>query len=98
MNPRKKVCRQERQLAQSQPIDRPVSKASSPKARKKSFRELFTVEELGYYGSAVIVYIVLGLIFTDSILNFVTGPLFFIGWIWVMPPLWHRFRRLRFMK
>jgi hypothetical protein len=65
------------------------------KARKKSFRELFTGQEIGYYGSAMLVYIGLGVLLTDMGLNFVVGPLFFIAWIWIVPPLWERWREGR---
>ncbi|MDP6666662.1 MAG: hypothetical protein QF357_04615 [Dehalococcoidia bacterium] len=63
-----------------------------PEERKKSFAELFTTGEIVYYGIAVLVYIVLGVLFTDRVLNFVVGPLFFIGWMWAVPPLWERWR------
>ena len=61
--------------------------------RKMSFGELFTTEELVYYSLAVLVFIVLGLLFTNRFLNFVVGPLFFVGWMWVVPPMWERWRR-----
>ncbi len=60
--------------------------------RKKSFSELFTTQEIVYYCLAVLVYIGLGVLLTDLVLNFVVGPLFFIGWMWVVPPLWERWR------
>lgn len=64
----------------------------SPRSRKKHFSELYGKKELAYYATAIVVYILLGLFFTDKVLNFVVGPLFFIGWMWVVPPLWERWR------
>ncbi len=74
----------------------PVSQESphtGPKeTSKKSFGELFSRQEIGYYGSAIIVYFLLGVIFRDRVLNIGVGPLFFIVWIWIVPPLWERLR------
>lgn len=66
---------------------------SSPQTKEKSFKELFTTEELLYYGAAMVVYIVLGLIFKDKVLNVGVGPLFFVVWIWIVPPLFKRVRQ-----
>ena len=49
--------------------------------------------EIVYYSLAVLVYIGLGVVLTNLVLNFVVGPLFFIGWMWVVPPLWERWRQ-----
>lgn len=78
-------------MAQTQ--QQTVHVAKPAKVRKKSFRELFAKDELVYYGVAMLVYIALGVLLTDIVLNFVVGPLFFIGWIWVVPPAWQRWRR-----
>ena len=66
--------------------------AEKKKVREKGFRELFTSEELLYYGIAMVVYIVLGLLFKDKVLNVGVGPLFFVVWIWIVPPLFKRIR------
>lgn len=66
--------------------------AKAATARKKSFRELFAKDELAYYAVAALVYIALGVLLTDIVLNFVVGPLFFIGWMWIVPPAWQRWR------
>ncbi len=71
-------------------VESPVASPIASKVRDKSFGDLFTVAELGYYGSAIVVYIILGILLTDKVLNFVVGPLFFIGWIWAVPPVWQR--------
>ena len=71
--------------------ERPT-KSTTPGLRKKSFSELFTVEELLLYGAAMVVYIVLGLLFKDKVLNVGVGPIFFVLWIWIVPPLFRRIR------
>jgi len=68
------------------------TKVDSPDDHKKRFSELYGKQELSYYAAAIVVYIVLGLLLTDKVLNFVVGPLFFIGWMWIVPPLWERWR------
>ncbi len=70
-----------------------VEPENRPSFQSKSFTELFSSRELKYYAVAAVVYIVLGLLFTDRVLNFVVGPLFFIGWMWVVPLAWERWRR-----
>lgn len=77
---------------------RPADTPSQPPVRRKklhekSFRELFTRDELALYGTAIIVYILLGLAFRDKVLNVGIGPLFFIVWIWVVPPAAERLRK-----
>ncbi len=72
--------------------ERPIVRDDHPEDRKKSFTELFTTREIVYNLVAVLVFIVLGLLFTNRFLNFVVGPLFFIGWMWVVPPMWERWR------
>ena len=71
-------------------VESPVASPIASKVRDKRCGDLFTVAELGYYGSAIVVYVILGVFLTDKVLNFVVGPLFFIGWIWVVPPVWQR--------
>lgn len=70
----------------------PIEQDDRPEAQKKSFKELFSRQEVIYYSVAVLVYIGLGLLLAELILNFVVGPLFFIGWMWVVPPVWERWR------
>ena len=67
------------------------AKAES-KLHDKSFRDLFGKEELIHYGVAVVVYILLGLWLRDKILNVGVGPLYFIAWMWIVPPLVDRLR------
>ena len=71
--------------------ERPIMEDDHTRVRKKSFGELFTTREIVYL-LAVVVFIALGVLFTNRVLNFVVGPLFFIGWMWVVPPLWERWR------
>ena len=54
---------------------------------KKPFRELFGRDELWYYGSAAAVYIVLGVLVQEVVLNWIVGPLFIVLWMWWIPPL-----------
>lgn len=58
---------------------------------KRRFWELYSRREIAYYGLAVLVYFVLGITLKDKVLNIGIGPLFFIAWIWVIPPAWEKF-------
>lgn len=55
--------------------------------KKKSFRQLFSKEELWYYGIAALVYIGLGILVQNWVLNFAIGILFIIAWMWIAPSL-----------
>jgi hypothetical protein len=59
----------------------------SGKLMKKPFHKLFNRGELIYYCIAAVIYISLGVIFLNPILNFVIGPLFIVLWIWWVPVL-----------
>ncbi len=61
-------------------------KTQAGKPPKKSFRQLFSRDELVYYGVAAVVYIILGLLVQELILNWVVGPLFIVAWMWWVPP------------
>ena len=80
-------------MAQKMQSEQPVEPKDKPSFQSKSFTELFPSSELTYYAVAAVVYIALGLVFTDRVLNFIVGPLFFIGWMWVVPLAWERWRR-----
>ena len=67
----------------------------SSKPPKKPFRKLFSRDELGYYGIAALIYIGLGLLFQNAVLNFVVGPLFIVAWMWFIPPLVKKWRGRR---
>ena len=54
---------------------------------KKPFRELFSRDELWHYGIAAAVYIVLGVLLRDIVLNWIIGPLFVVAWMWWVPPM-----------
>ncbi|MDD5093430.1 MAG: hypothetical protein PHV74_03500 [Dehalococcoidia bacterium] len=72
--------------------------AKTPKntpAKKKRFGEQFPKSELWYYGTGALVYIVLGLLLQNIVLNFVVGPLFIVAWIWCLPPLIDRWKGRR---
>jgi len=62
------------------------------KLRKKSFQELFSRAELCYYGVAAVVYILLGLLLRDIVLNWIVGPLFIVLWMWQVPSLVEKWR------
>ncbi len=68
---------------------------SSGKPSKKPFRKLFNRDELWHYGIAAVVYIILGLLFQNAVLNFVVGPLFIVMWMWLVPPLVAKWRARR---
>jgi fucose permease len=70
----------------------PNQKTAKAKPHKKSFQELFTKSELWLYGTGAIVYIGLGIILQNIVLNFVVGPLFIMTWIWVLPYLIDRWK------
>lgn len=55
--------------------------------QKKPFRELFSRDELWYYGIAAVAYVILGVIFKNTVLNCSVGPLFIVLWMWWVPPL-----------
>ncbi len=55
--------------------------------KKKPFHKLFSRSELIYYGIAAFIYISLGVLFQNAILNFTVGPLFIVLWIWFVPVL-----------
>ena len=59
----------------------------SGRPSKEPFRKLFSRDELWHYGIAAVVYITLGVILQDLVLNFVVGPLFIVAWMWWVPPL-----------
>ncbi len=65
----------------------PVRTGPKP-INKSSFRELYPSWDIGYYAAAAIVYFLLGLAFRDKVLNIGVGPLFFVVWIWIAPPVW----------
>ena len=67
----------------------------SGKPKKKSFRELFSRNELWHYGIAAAVYIILGLLLRGVVLNFVVGPLFIVVWMWRVAPLIDKWRTRR---
>ena len=66
--------------------------AVQEKKREKSFRELFTVEEIAHYSIAALIYIALGVWLKDVVLNWVVGPLYIIAWMWIVPPIVKRVR------
>jgi hypothetical protein len=68
---------------------------SSGKLPKKPFRKLFSREELWHYGIAAVVYISLGLLFQNAVLNWIVGPLFIVMWMWWVPPLVDKWRSRR---
>ncbi len=53
--------------------------------KKKSFRQLFNREELWYYGIAGLIYIGLGLLVQNWVLNLGIGILFILVWMWITP-------------
>ena len=59
----------------------------SGKLMKRPFHKLFSRNELIYYGIAAVVYISLGVLFQNPVLNFAVGPLFIVLWIWWVPVL-----------
>ncbi len=63
---------------------------------KKPFRELYSRDELWYYGSAAITYITLGVLVRDVVLNWIVGPLFIVAWMWWMPVLVGKWRTRRY--
>jgi len=60
--------------------------------KKKSFRQLFSQAELWYYGIAALVYIGLGVLLQNWVLNLAVGILFIIAWMWIAPPLLAKLR------
>jgi fucose permease len=68
---------------------------SSDKPKKKTFSELFSHKELWHYGIAALVYISLGVLFQNWVLNFVVGPLFIVVWMWRVAPLIDKWRAHR---
>ena len=71
------------------------SHGRSMKPPKKPFRELFSRDELLHYGIAALIYIGLGVLFQDVVLNWIVGPLFIVAWMWFMPPLVKKWRERR---
>lgn len=69
------------------PVSPPADASSSGKLMKKPFHKLFSRSELVYYGIAALVYIILGVLFQNAVLNFAVGPLFIVLWIWCVPVL-----------
>ena len=53
--------------------------------KKKSFRQLFSREELWYYGIAALIYIGLGVLVQNWVLNLGIGILFIVAWMWIAP-------------
>jgi len=72
-----------------------IEPGRSGKPPKKPFRKLFSRDELWHYGIAAVVYIILGLLFQEAVLNFVVGPLFIVLWMWWVPPLVDKWRARR---
>ena len=79
----------------SAPTGSVIEPGCSGKPPKKPFRKLFSREELCHYGIAAVVYIILGLLFQDAVLNFAVGPLFIVLWMWLVPPLVNKWRTRR---
>jgi hypothetical protein len=55
--------------------------------KKKSFRQLFSREELWYYGIAALIYIGLGVQVQNWVLNLGISILFIVAWMWIAPPI-----------
>ncbi len=55
--------------------------------RNKPFNKLFRRKEIIYYAIAAMIYITLGVLLQNAVLNFVVGPLFIVLWIWFVPIL-----------
>lgn len=64
----------------------------SKELKKKSFRELFSCAELLHYGIAASIYIGLGILFQNWVLNWLVGPLFIVLWMWFVPLLVNKWR------
>ena len=79
----------------SAPSGSAIETESSDKPLKKPLRKLFSLEELWHYGIAAVVYIILGLLFQDAVLNSAVGPLFIVLWMWWVPPLINKWRARR---
>ena len=79
----------------SAPSGSALETESSGKPPKKPFRKLFSRNELWHYGIAAVIYIILGLIFQNAVLNFAVGPLFIVVWMWLVPPLVDKWRARR---
>ena len=62
----------------SAPSGSTVKNGRSGKPPKKPFWKLFSRDELWYYSIAAVVYIGLGLLFQNAVLNFTVGPLFIV--------------------
>jgi len=71
---------------------RSADTGTTKEIKKKSFRQLFSREELWFYGIAALVYIGLGVLFQNWVLNLAIGILFIIAWIWIAPPLLAKLR------
>jgi len=65
------------------------------KLSKKSVRELFSLDELLYYGIAVLIFISLGVLLKRYVLNWIVGPGFIVLWIWLVPLLVEKWRARR---
>ena len=71
----------------------PTETGSSGKIlMKKPFHKLFSHGELVYYGIAALVYISLGVLFQNPVLNFAVGPLFIVLWMWWVPVLMDKWK------
>ena len=79
----------------SAPSGSAVETGKSGKPPKKPFRKLFSRDELWHYGIAALVYIGLGLLFQNAVLNFIVGPLFIVAWMWFIPALVKKWRGRR---
>ncbi len=71
------------------------STEESSKPAKKPFRELFSRAELWHYGIAALIYIGLGVLLLNWMLNWIVGPLFIVLWIWFVPVLLDKWRARR---
>ncbi len=73
----------------------PAATETAPAFKKKPFGELFDRDELIYYGVAAVVYILLGLLLRDIVLNWIIGPAFITVWMWQVPPRVEKWKERR---
>lgn len=72
--------------------ERPSGQHPSKELLKQPFWKLFSRDEVLLYGYGALVYVLLGVLITDIVLNWIIGPLFIIVWVWQVPPLIDRWR------